>query len=265
MSMNMGRTMRTAGRLLLVLYVIGLGVLAALTAVWAWRVVERAAVAPVALPVRYVWFDLSVSAESSIFLVVVSFGVLGSVVHVATSLSSYLGNGRFRGSWATWYLLRPLIAAALATVAYVTFRAGFLSADASAETVNLFGVAAISALAGLFSKQVADKLEDVMNVVFSSARDDERLDKLQRPTITKVTPPSAVALNAVTLTIEGTAFGDRATVVVGQQSRTPATSDGDRLTVDLLADDLPHAGHQLEIRVCTASGETSEPFVLRVT
>jgi hypothetical protein len=106
--------------------------------------------------------------------------VLGSVVHTATSLASFLGNRRFEASWAPWHLLRPLIAAALAVLAYVVLRAGFLTPEAPAESIDRFGVAATAGLAGLFSKQVIDKLEDVVGVVFASGADAERTDKLVR-------------------------------------------------------------------------------------
>jgi hypothetical protein len=249
----------------LAIYAIVIGITALISSVWAWRVAERAAASTTAIDVSYLSAQLSVSAETSIFLVVICFGVLGSTVHVGTSLASYLGNGRFRASWATWYVLRPLIAAALATIAYVAFRAGFLSTQAPADSINLFGVAAVAALAGLFSKQVTDKLEDVMNVVFASQRNGERGDKLRGLKITKVTPDTAPANTPVEVTIDGTAFGPGASVLVGDATHTPTSQTGDRLTLQLSADDLPAAGDTLELRVRTATGDTSEPFALKVT
>lgn len=246
-------------------YTVVVGVLAVLSGVAAWRLAERAASAKRAIPTSYLGLDFSVSPESSIFLVVVCFGIMGSIVHVATSLASFVGNGRFQTSWTIWYVLRPLIAAVLATIAYVAFRAGFLSAQADADSVNLFGVAAIAALAGIFSKQVTDKLEDVMDVVFSSKQDGKRGDKLQKPKITRVTPRTAPAQTAVTITVEGTAFGEGASVLVAGEARAPGSHSGNRLELELAPGDLPSPGHTVELKVRSASGEESEPFGLQVT
>jgi hypothetical protein len=45
--------------------------------------------------------------------------------------------------------------------------------------VTEYGVAAVSALAGMFSKQAADKLEEVFDGVLASHKDATRADKLR--------------------------------------------------------------------------------------
>lgn len=50
-----------------------------------------------------------VAPESRLLLIVILAGALGSFVHGATSLTTYLGNRTLVRSWTWWYWLRPLI------------------------------------------------------------------------------------------------------------------------------------------------------------
>ena len=123
--------------------------------------------------------SLKVTPESSIFLVVISTAAVGSFVHTATSFVSYVGNRTMRYSWLAWYAFRTLVGPALAVVAYVVIRAGFISGTTGAENVNIFGVAAFAGLTGLFSKQATDKLREVFDTIFTGSGDNARSDKLR--------------------------------------------------------------------------------------
>lgn len=120
-----------------------------------------------------------VSAEVRVLLVVITLGALGSFVHTATSLATFVGNKGFKKSWTAWYLMRPLIGSGLALLIYFTFRAGFVNPGTSTSDINLYGVAAISGLAGMFSKEATDKLADVFATLFKSEQNAQRKDKLQ--------------------------------------------------------------------------------------
>lgn len=121
----------------------------------------------------------SLDLEARYILLVMSAGVLGSFVHAATSFTGYVGNRQLRQSWLWWYLLRPFIGFSLALIFYVAVRAGFFTASDGAENVNVFGVVAIGALAGMFSKQATDKLKEMFDTLFKTAEPDNRADKLQ--------------------------------------------------------------------------------------
>lgn len=122
-------------------------------------------------------------ADKLLLWIVLVSGALGSCVHAITSLTSFLGNRTFRQSWQTWYLLRPLLGCILAIVFYLMIRGGFLLVvmqDTSDVKIDPYGIAAIAALAGLFSKQAIDKLREVFDSLFqSNSGDQERLDKLE--------------------------------------------------------------------------------------
>jgi hypothetical protein len=110
-------------------------------------------------------------------------GALGSYVHVATSFATYVGNRSLEMRWTWWYILRPFIGMALALIFYFVIRGGFFPAgdNENLKSVNLFGIAAVSGLVGLFSKHAADKLRELFDNLFRTVNgkgDDIRKDKL---------------------------------------------------------------------------------------
>lgn len=117
--------------------------------------------------------------ELELLLIVMVSGAVGSFVHAATSFASYVGNRKLGSSWLWWYVLRPFIGAGLAVIFYFVVRGGFLQAGSSAaDALNLYGLAALGGLSGMFSKQATDKLREVFDNVFKVARDD-RENKLK--------------------------------------------------------------------------------------
>jgi hypothetical protein len=106
-------------------------------------------------------------------------GALGAYVHLATSFADYAGNERLTVSWGWWYLLRPFIGMSLAEVVYLALRGGLFTAGGSSTgSISVYGVAAVSSLTGLFSKQATDKLREVFETLFRTAQKVERKDAL---------------------------------------------------------------------------------------
>lgn len=119
--------------------------------------------------------------DARLILIVLAAGALGSYVHAATSFASYVGNRRLVLSWAWWYVLRPFMGAALALIFYFVVRGGLLASGAAATELSVFGVAAVAALVGMFSKQATDKLRELFDNLFRTEQgqgDDARADKL---------------------------------------------------------------------------------------
>ena len=124
----------------------------------------------------------SLPRETDLLLLAVIFGALGSFLHVAKSFATFAGNRALVESWTWWYCLQPLVGMALAVVFYVMMRGGFLSSGTSAVDVSPFGLAGISGLAGMFSKQATDKLNELFSTIFSTRADTARGDKVsERP------------------------------------------------------------------------------------
>lgn len=104
-------------------------------------------------------------------------GALGGFLHASQSLVTFLGNRSFRGSWFTWYLLRPWQGAFVGMAMYLIARAGLVSDGVG---VNPFGVSALGLLGGWFSKNAMDKMREVFDVLLPSRGDTERRDKSYR-------------------------------------------------------------------------------------
>ena len=128
-------------------------------------------------------YTAHVTKTTGLLLLALLMGAIGGYVHAATSFVSYIGNRQFKTSWGWWYALRAFIGAALALLVYVAFRAGFLTSASSTGDIDPYGVAAVSGLAGLFSKQATDKLEEIFNTAFrtsSGIGDDKRADTISQ-------------------------------------------------------------------------------------
>ena len=170
----LARPLGLAGALVLEAYFVGLGTVTA----WVlWRIWPRGDVAT-ALTLAGGRIALPADPDSRLILIAALSALLGSFIHSATSFASYLGNHKLLRAWVGWYVLRPVIGMALGLVFYFLLRAGLVTTE-SAAAVNEFGVAAVSALAGMFSKQAADKLEEVFDGVLASRKDSSRADKLR--------------------------------------------------------------------------------------
>jgi hypothetical protein len=109
--------------------------------------------------------------EVWLLLLVMMSGALGSYVHSCTSFTDYAGNRALTRSWVWWYLLRTPIGIALAVVFYFLLRGGLLTTASSGANLNVYGLAAIAALAGMFSKNATDKLREIFEAMFRTAGD----------------------------------------------------------------------------------------------
>ncbi|MGQ9477353.1 MAG: hypothetical protein ACUVRH_02535 [Candidatus Bipolaricaulia bacterium] len=118
--------------------------------------------------------SFSLGPETRLILLIALVGALGACIHMATSFAFFAGKSELSGSWLWWYLLRPFIGAALATILYLVLRGLFFSTAAEAKTVNLFGVLAFAGLAGMFSKQAIEWLRQIFDQVFRRLSDVEK-------------------------------------------------------------------------------------------
>lgn len=137
---------------------------------------------PAGAPERteFFWGDVTLASDIRFMFLAALAGALGAYVHLATSFADYAGNERLTSSWGWWYLLRPFIGMALAEVVYLAVRGGLLNAGgtSAASAISPYGVAAITALTGLFAKQATDKLREVFETLFRTQQKVERKDAL---------------------------------------------------------------------------------------
>jgi hypothetical protein len=101
-------------------------------------------------------------------------GGTGSMIATVLAYLKHASERRdFRLSYVPWYLARPLLGVLLAAVFYFLLKGGLLvlgEANTSAD-MNLFGLAGLSSLVGMFSKNAVEKLRDVFATLFASQTD----------------------------------------------------------------------------------------------
>lgn len=147
--------------------------------------------------------EQSIHLNTIILLLVAFAGLLGNMLHIATSFTTYIGNNTFRRSWILWYFVKPFTAAGLAIVIYFIIRAGFFSYGAGAAGISLYGVLSLAALAGLFTDSATLKLKEIFDVIFKPK--DERKDKLLGDdfTVTDIVPGTLHGGKETKLLIKG--------------------------------------------------------------
>ena len=140
-------------------------------------------------PSDFFWGSITLSLDIRLILIAAVAGALGAYVHLATSFADFAGNRQLTASWGWWYLFRPFIGMALAEIVYLAIRGGLFNTGAAtgANIISPYGVAAMTALTGLFSKQATDKLREVFETLFRTQHEVDRKDAL--PTNAAPPPP----------------------------------------------------------------------------
>lgn len=190
----------------------------------------------------------TIPSEMRLILIVALAGALGSFIHAATSFVSYVGNRRVVTSWFWWYILRPFIGMSLSLVFYFVVNGGLLSAGVAADNLNPFGIAALSGLVGMFSKQATDKLDETFTNLFRTdpkKGDAERKDKLDNPVanVTSIEPNTfKKGGQGIGITLKGTHFVQGSVVRVKGKDRKTTLIDEGQLKAELLDEDLADEG-----------------------
>jgi hypothetical protein len=250
---------------------------------------------PAAKAVRLLFgiVTLQLTPATALLVLVVIAGALGSMIHLATSFADFIGNRDFKPSWTPWYLVRPVVGAALALLLYFAVRGGFFSASSQSADVNPYGIAALAGLAGLFSKQATDKLREVFETLFhvdpQGGGAPARKDPLTNPEAPSPTVPAAgaapvpakanpipaiVAIEPPELhagahepkvKIHGQDFAQGARVRVNEIDQATAFASGQELSATL-TDDLLAAAGPLSVTVVNGKpgGGESPPHPLPV-
>ena len=129
--------------------------------------------------VRLFWgaYGADFNKSSGLLMLALLMGAIGGYAFALSNLVSEIMDQRFfaRNGW--FYALRPLVGAILGLLLYFAFRAGFANSSADASTasnIDPYGVALVTALAGLFSKQALDKLQTVFGAATGSPPPDTK-------------------------------------------------------------------------------------------
>ena len=125
----------------------------------------------VSTPLLFGLVHVTFEPQVSVILMVLMVGALGALVGGSRRFLYFATRDELtqRDEWS--YVIRPMQGAALAVIVYFTLRGGYLGQDQNAP-VNPYGVAALSALVGLFTRHAVSKLTDVFDTVFGKPKED---------------------------------------------------------------------------------------------
>ena len=184
--------------------------------------------------------ECRIHLNTLLLLLVALMGLLGNLIHIASSFTTYVGTNDFKRSWILWYFVKPFTAAALALVVYFIIRAGFISYGSGAANISLYGILALSALAGLFTDSATLKLKEIFEVIFRPK--DDRGDKLSDASISNVNPTSIPPDTESPITILGKNL-DKAglKVTLDGQAMTPASIASDKIVINYKPTDAAKA------------------------
>jgi hypothetical protein len=209
--------------------------------------------------VNFFWCDNSKPEKScwiylntSLFLIAMLGGALGSLLHSLRSLYWYAGNRKLIWSWAVMYILLPFSGAVLATIFYVVIRAGFLPQSGPQSGASTpYAFAALGALVGLFSEEAVLKLKQVAETVF--AKTEQGKDRAAAvPKVTSIFPSSGPAAGGTSVTITGADFAPGARVNIGG---APTASVLAVTKSSITATTAPHAAGPANVEVINPDGQ----------
>jgi hypothetical protein len=125
----------------------------------------------VGTPVLFGLTHIELEPQVVLILMVLMAGALGALVGGSRRFLYFATRDELtkRDEWS--YVIRPMQGAALALIVYFTLRGGYLGQDPDAK-VNPYGVAALSALVGLFTRHAVSKLTDVFDTLFGKPKED---------------------------------------------------------------------------------------------
>jgi hypothetical protein len=209
--------------------------------------------------------------DRHLMFTVMMAGAIGSLTHSATSFSDYVGNRELSRNWIWFLVLRIPIGIALAILFYFIIRGGLLiptvqlqpqptaqplSAYDTTLNINVYSVAAFSALAGMFSKQATDKLAAIFDIVFALKKPVEREGALGSTQPLKLVPPSLVKGRREDMTVTGTGFQAGSTkATIGGKERSFAVDSPSQGRLAILDEDVKNAG-ELELVITNPNKDT---------
>lgn len=214
-------------RLLAGALLVALGVVLWAGLIGVWPVVnvataDRAAQKPTAIPLVFGLWRPKVSGDTALFVLVIVASLLGSLVHVATSFAAHSAQRNLTVSYLWWYPMRFVVGTGLGLLIYVALRGGLFSGDFTSKEVNPYGIAAVTGLTGMFSKQATAKLAQLFDVAFAvqPAKGAPKIEKLDPEQITVGAADTQVKVTGSGFVSGATATADDTTVEVSYVSDT---------------------------------------------
>lgn len=113
-------------------------------------------------------FTVNLNAELTFLLIVIFSGIIGAFVQSLSSIAIHQSRKDLGAEWSIWYLTRPFVGAALALALYFLLRGGFLGLGTDPSSINVYGIAGLSGISGMFTNQATQKLRDVAEALLKT-------------------------------------------------------------------------------------------------
>lgn len=163
--------------------------------------------------------------KDAVVVLILLLGAAGAQIHALQSFSDFVGNGTFASRWVFWYMKRPLIGALLALAVYAVIGGGVIGLDATLGEAggNLWGLAGICLLSGMFSRLVTDKLREVFTTLLAVGpgeqpqRKDPMKEPARLPVVEKLEPAAVSAAAPVPVKVTGRNFTKDGKARIGDQ------------------------------------------------
>lgn len=162
----------------------------------------------------YGWIHLDIVKN---FAIVGLSGLLASTIASFRSFYNFYGNRRLKISWTVFYIFRPWQGVLLAIIVFIIIRSGIqagIGITADQVSANLFAIATIGFISGLYSEEVLNKFHEIFVTLFTTQ--DERKDQL--------TPPKKYPATVAEV-IGYTVFPDEVTVIFHDKPQDPSKLD----------------------------------------
>jgi hypothetical protein len=189
------------------------------------------------------------------FLLVALAGFTGSMIHIATSFTNYIGSEKFKRSWVLWYFVKPFTASGVALIFYLVLKAGLLNFD-GANGANPFGIVILSALAGLFTDKATLKLEEIFTIIFKPK--DDRPDKIDEASI-KITgfePKKILPGEDNTITVSGEGLDKQPlSIRINDQEISNADIKSNAISFTFKVPDTLKSENKLQLSILDKNGE----------
>ena len=208
---------------------------------------------------RWTWVNrlLGPSAEIRLLVLVMISAAIGSSIQAAKSFAAFTGRNEYNVNWNWWYFLRFPTGIGIALLMYCVIRGGFMPgslADQSvAGAVNPFGVAGLSALVGMFSREAADKLQELFGTFFRTS------EGTQFPSVDPIPDVAHKASGkALEIDVKGKNFKQGVTAQVDGAARKVVSAKlPTSLVVALEPADVATLGDK-KLKVINAGGQSTE-------
>jgi hypothetical protein len=145
-------------------------------------------------------FGVSAMAREAL-LVTCAAGVGSSIATILGFLEHASEKEDFNPAYTPWYVGRPVMGLLLGLIFFFVIRGGMLGVLPNLENapLNAYGLAAIGAMVGLFTKHAVEKLQEVFDVLFQTkdhAKAEVR-DEVKKELLAKLPEPMRAQAQAV--------------------------------------------------------------------